>query len=601
MQNTLTTLISRQAEKYGDRAAYSFKSPGSDEWVDTSWTRFDKEVGQCACALETLGLQPQQMVAVFSANRPEIFVTDFAAYANRVIPVSIYATSSADQVKYIVKDSSAQIIFVGNEAQYIIARAIAHELPSLKMIVTYDDVVRDHDDNTTMTFKQFLQLGAHAGENCRREVRRRSESATPDDIATLIYTSGTTGEPKGAVLTHYNFNEALRLHQETLTELSSDWVSLSFLPVSHIFEKAWCYLCLLTGIKIAINNNPKDIQQSLREVRPSCMCTVPRFFEKAYTTIIDKLNRMKGPRKWMFKYALKIGHARNMKYRRLGKSVPALLEKQYQFFNRQVFMPVRRIMGVDRGVFFPTAGAPISPTIVDFFHSIGVNIVIGYGLSETTASVTILPHTGWELGTVGVPLKGCQVRIGINNEIEVKGPNVMRGYYNKPRETREAFTSDGWFRTGDAGFIDEKGELVLTDRLKDLFKTSNGKYIAPQAIESKLGEDPFIDQVAVIGDQRKYVTAIIIPAFEALVEYAQKKKIEYRSIEELVKNSEIRKMIEERIKKLQEGFATFEQIKKFTLLPREFSMETGELTNTLKIRRPFINLKYANEIEAMYS
>lgn len=601
MQNTLTTLISRQAEKYGDRAAYSFKAPGSDGWADTSWAHFDKEVGQCACALETFGLQPQQMVAVFSANRPEIFVTDFAAFANRIIPVSVYATSSADQVKYIVKDSSAQIIFVGNEAQYIIARAIAHELPSLKMIVTYDDVVRDHDDTTTMTFKQFLKLGAHAGENCRREVRSRSEAASPDDIATLIYTSGTTGEPKGAVLTHANFNAALRLHQETLTELSPDWVSLSFLPVSHIFEKAWCYLCLCTGIKIAINNNPKEIQQSLREVRPSCMCTVPRFFEKAYTTIIDKLNRMKGPRKWMFRYALKVGHARNMKYRRTGRRVPWLLEKQYQFFNRQVFMPVRRIMGVDRGVFFPTAGAPISPTIVDFFHSIGVNIVIGYGLSETTASVTILPHQDWELGTVGVPLKGYQVRIGVNDEIEVKGPNVMRGYYNKPRATREAFTSDGWFRTGDAGYIDEKGELVLTDRLKDLFKTSNGKYIAPQAIESKLGEDPFIDQVAVIGDRRKYVTAIIIPAYEALVEYARKKKIEYRSIEELVKNSEIRRMIEERIKKLQEGFATFEQIKKFTLLPREFSMETGELTNTLKIRRPFINLKYANEIEAMYS
>ena len=601
MQNTLTTLVTRQAEKYGERAAFSFKSPGDDKWVDTSWTLFDKQVGQCACALETLGIQPQDMIAVFSANRPEIFVTDFASYANRVIPVSIYATASADQVKYIVKDSSAQIIFAGNEAQYIIARAIAHELPSLKMIVTYDEVKRDHDDTTTLTFSQFLALGSHAGENCRKEVAQRTASARPDDIATLIYTSGTTGEPKGAILTHYNFNEALRIHQESLTELNPEWTSLSFLPVSHIFEKAWCYLCFTTGIKIAINNNPKEIQQSLREVRPSCMCTVPRFFEKAYTTIIDKLNRMSGPRKWMFKYALKVGRRRNMDYKRMGKKVPWALEQQYQFFNRQVFMPVRRIMGVDRGEFFPTAGAAISPTIVEFFHSIGVNIVVGYGLSETTASVTVAPRIGWQLGSVGVPLKGYKVRIGLNDEIEVKGPNVMRGYYNKPEATREAFTSDGWFRTGDAGYIDETGALVLTDRIKDLFKTSNGKYIAPQAIESKLGEDPFIDQVAVIGDQRKYVTAIIIPAFEALMEYARKKQIEYKSVEDLVKNSEIVKMLDERIKKLQSGFANFEQIKKFTLLPREFSMETGELTNTLKIRRPVINAKYAREIEAMYS
>ncbi|MDE6267061.1 MAG: long-chain fatty acid--CoA ligase [Muribaculaceae bacterium] len=601
MQNTLTTLVSRQAEKYGERAAYSYKRPGEKEWSDTSWVRFEQQVEQCGCALETIGLQPQEMVAVFSANRPEILVTDFAAYANRVIPVSIYATASAEQVKYIMKDSSAQILFAGNEAQYIIARAIAHELPSLKMIVTYDDVKRDHDDSSTLTFSQFLALGDHAGENCRKEVERRTAEARQDDIATLIYTSGTTGEPKGAILTHHNFNEALRIHQETLTELTPEWTSLSFLPLSHIFEKAWCYLCLCSGIKIAINNNPKEIQQSLREVRPSCMCTVPRFFEKAYTTIIDKLNRMKGPRKWMFKYALRIGRRRNMDYKRMGKKAPWLLEKQYQFFNRQVFMPVRGIMGVDRGEFFPTAGAPISSTIVEFFHSIGVNIVVGYGLSETTASVTVYPHVGWQLGSVGVPLKGYHVRIGLNNEIEVKGPNVMRGYYNKPEATREAFTSDGWFRTGDAGYIDESGALVLTDRIKDLFKTSNGKYIAPQALESKLGEDPFIDQVAVIGDQRKYVTAIIIPAFETLMEYARKKKIEFKSMEDLVKNSEIIKMLEERIKKLQSGFATFEQIKKFTLLPREFSMETGELTNTLKIRRPVINSKYAREIEAMYS
>ena len=261
---------------------------------------------------------------------------------------------------------------------------------------------------------------------------------------------------------------------------------------------------------------------------------------------------------------------------------------------------MRHAIGFDNPNIFPTAGAPLSDNIVRFFHSAGINIVIGYGLSETTATVTCYPNVGYVIGTVGTAMPRIQVSIGDENEILVKGPTVMAGYYNKPEATEAAFTGDGWFRTGDAGHFDANGALVLTERIKDLFKTSNGKYIAPQAIESRLGEDPYIEQVAVIGDQRKYVTAIIIPAFEAIKEYARKKKIQYRNIEDLVKNADIRALIEQRLNTLQQGLAGFEKIKKFTLLPREFTMEAGELTNTLKIRRPVINHRYASEIEAMY-
>ena len=258
-------------------------------------------------------------------------------------------------------------------------------------------------------------------------------------------------------------------------------------------------------------------------------------------------------------------------------------------------------MGITGGNIFPTAGAPLSNGIVEFFHSMDVNLMIGYGLSETTATVSCFPYVDYEIGTVGTVLPGIEVRIGNESEILVKGPTVMRGYFNKPEETAAVFTEDGWFRTGDAGHFDENGALVLTERLKDLFKTSNGKYIAPQAIESRLGEDKYIDQVAVIGDRRKYVTAIIVPAIEAIKEYANRKKIQYRSLEDLLKNSQIVDMIASRIDALQEGLASFEKVKKFTLLPREFSMENGELTNTLKIRRPVINRRYASEIEAMYA
>ena len=328
--------------------------------------------------------------------------------------------------------------------------------------------------------------------------------------------------------------------------------------------------------------------------------SVPRFWEKVYTAVQEKIAGMKGFRRLMVKRALKIGSKRNIDYVRKGLKVPTWLEMQYRFYDKRILSVMRRAIGVNHGNIFPTAGAPLSANIVEFMHTCGINIVIGYGLSETTATVTCFPDTGYEFGTVGTPLEGVKVKIGKNNEILVKGPTVMRCYYRRPEATAEAFTKDGWFRTGDAGHFDDSGALILTERLKDLFKTSNGKYIAPQAIESRLGEDKYIEQVAVIGDQRKYVTAIIIPAFEALKEYARRKKIAFRNVDELIENTEIKKMIAERIERLQNGFAGFERIKKFTLLPKEFTIEAGELTNTLKLRRPIINDIYHDKIEAMY-
>lgn len=605
MTNILTTLTAAQSRAFGDkRPAYHNRTTapdGSHNWEPTSWASFSEAVDNAAYALETLGILPQEMVAVFAANCPGILITDFACYRNRAIPVSIYSTSSADQVKYILNDSGARMIMVGDRRQYEIVRSISRDCRRLERIVLLDDsIATDPDDTTTMTLSSLIGLGAASSELCRKEVNTRTTEAKADDIATLLYTSGTTGEPKGAILTHSCFNACLRTHRKVLGMLSGDDTSLSFLPMSHIFEKAWTYFCLYMGIQVYINNNTKEISDALKEVRPTCMCSVPRFWEKAYAMIQDKMARTRGLQKKLLIRALSIGAKRNLVYKRCGKKVPALLEMQYKFFDRKLFGPIRRAMGVDRGNIFPTAGAPLSANIVEFFHTIGVNIVIGYGLSETTATVSFFPTTNYEFGTVGVPIPDVEVRIGAENEIQVKGPTVMRGYYNRPDETAAAFTSDGWFRTGDAGYFDESGQIVLTERIKDLFKTSNGKYIAPQAIESRLGEDRYIEQVAVIGDRRKYVTAIIIPAFEALKDYARRHKIQFRSIDDLINNSEIRKLFEERIERLQKGFAGFEKIKRFTLLPSEFTIENGELTNTLKLRRPVINNRYARQIEAMY-
>lgn len=598
MPNTLTDLIVKQALRYGDRPVFAYKTSLDGEWIDCSWNSFSRQVDTVACALEILGLEENDAIAVFSSNRPEILVTDFAAYANRVVPVSIYATSTRSQVEYIIKDASARMLFVGDRKQYEIARAI--DIPGLR-IITYDDVPCDEGDTTTMPFSQLMKLGACASADCREAVEGRRRRATADDIATLIYTSGTTGEPKGAVLTHSCFNAAMEIHRERLTSLSDKDTSVCFLPLSHIFEKAWTYFCMYMGMKVYINFDVHDIQRTVRQVKPTCMCSVPRFWEKVYTAVQEKMGAMKGFRRMMVNMALKVGRRRNLGYVRMGRKVPPLLEMRYRFFYKKVFLPMQRVIGIQHGNIFPTAGAPLSSNIVEFLHSCGINIVIGYGLSETTATVTCYPYVGYEIGTVGTVMPRVRVRLGENNEILVKGPTVMRGYLNKPEATAEAFTDDGWFRTGDAGRIDDSGALILTERIKDLFKTSNGKYIAPQAIESRLGEDPYIEQVAVIGDQRKFVSAIIVPAYEALKEYAAMKKIKYGSLEDLLKNSEIIKLIQERIERLQRGFASFEQIKRFTLLPHAFSMESGELTNTLKIRRPVINRRYAREIEAMYS
>lgn len=595
-------MVNSNASRFGNREVYYHKNYATNRWESTKWTDFQRDVESVSLAFEILGLKPQQCVAVFSQNMPNNLVTDFAAFRNRAISVPIYATSSKSEVDYIVTDSQAHILCVGSQEHYDIAREVARDNSTLQQIITYSpDIKLQPDDASTITWENLLKLGNAASEACRSELKLRENSANPDDIACLIYTSGTTGVPKGVILTHSNFDAAIAIHERRLEYNPDTDISLCFLPLSHIFERAWTYFAITQGIRVYINQDPKQIQVAIKEVQPTIMCSVPRFWEKVYTAVQENIAQMGAVQKAVVRRALKVGRIRNLKYARIGRKAPALIEAQYRFFDAKVLSKVRKAIGVDRGHFFPTAGAPLSKNITEFLHSLGINIIIGYGLSETTATVTCFPKEGFEIGTVGTPLPEVQFKIGPNDEILVKGDTVMRGYYNKPKETAEAFTPDGWFRTGDAGLVSENGSLILTERIKDLFKTSNGKYIAPQALESRLGEDRYIEQVAVIGDQRKYVTAIIIPAYEALKEYASKHKIQYRSIEELVKNSDIIKMIEARIDELQKNFASFEQIKRFTLLPKAFSMETGELTNTLKIRRSIINKLYSREIEAMYA
>ncbi len=602
MINQLTALVRKQAEKYGNREVFRHKDYTTNQWISSSWNLFADRVSSLAKAMVLLGIREQENISTFTQNKPEGLIVDFASFDNRAVPVPLYATSSLNQIEYIINEAEVRFLFVGGQEQYDVAIVALKECPTLEKLILMDNaIVRAGHDDSSIYFDELLKMGESAGEDIAAEVERRRNAGSPDDLMTLIYTSGTTGESKGVMLSHSNYDEAMRIHQQRLVTCSDQDVSLCFLPLAHVFERAWSYYCLTMGMRIAINIDPKDIQKVIREVRPTIMCSVPRFWEKVYSAVQDKLSGMKGAAGKLAKRALVVGRRRNIDYVRVGKKVPLGLEMQYRFFDKVVFGKIRRTVGIENGNIFPTAGAPLSDNINEFLHTCGIPIIYGYGLSETTATVTCFDFTGYEFGTVGSVMPDVQVKLGENNEILVKGGTVMKGYYRKPEETAKVFTEDGWFRTGDAGKLNEQGALILTERLKDLFKTSNGKYIAPQVLETRLSEDKYIDQVAIIGDQRKFVTAIIIPAFEALKEYAAQKHIQYRNLEELVKNQKIQALISERIDALQKNFARFEQVKRFTLLPRAFSMEKGELTNTLKIRRSVINMLYQKEIEAMYA
>ena len=593
----------RQAQKYGEREIIRHKDYATNEWISVSWNKFHSLIDTAAYALAQIGIKEKENIITFTQNALYGLVTDFGSFRNRAVVAPLYATSSPDQITYIINETEARILFVGEQTQYNVWIEARENCPLVEHIVIFDrQVQRAEGDTTSMYYDEFLALGKNASDEIKNEVDRRTRSARPEDLATLIYTSGTTGEPKGVMLSHSNYDIIMRIHEQRLTMIDDEDISLSVLPMTHIFERAWSYFCLTMGVRVVINRDPKTIAATVKEVRPTLLCNVPRFWEKVYAGVQDFITKQKGVKAALIKQGIKVGGKYYLQYKSQGRNIPLWLNLEYKLFDKLVLSKIRQTVGVDRGVLFPVAGAPLGDAINEFLLSCGMPITYGYGLSETTATVSCFLPNDYKIGTVGTVMPEIEVRIDTenNNEILVKSGTVMQGYYKKPEETAKVFTEDGWFRTGDAGtYVD--GKLSITERIKDLFKTSNGKYIAPQAIESCLGGDRFIEQVAVIGDQQKYVTAIIVPAYEALTEYARKMQIQFHTFEDLVRNQEIYKMIEGRIAELQKGFAAFEQIKKVTLLPHAFTMERGELTNTLKLRRSIINKIYKKEIELMYS
>lgn len=591
-------LIHRQAEKYGNRTALKHRDNATGKWLKISWREFSDKVMLTAKAMAEFGIKVQENIGVYSQNMPQCLYTDFGAYGNRVVSIPMYATNSPGQIEYIINDAKIRTLFVGEQLQYNNAFKVQKDSKNLERLVVFDPAVKmNPEDKTSIYFDDFLRLGDNA--HAESTVKIRMTEAVPEDLATIIYTSGTTGESKGVMLPHSCYLEAMRIHDVRLPLVTDKDLSMSFLPMTHIFEKAWCYYCLHKGVTIAINQDPKMIQKTLPEVHPTLMCNVPRFWEKVYAGVHEKINSASPAMKKIFLDAIETGRKYNLEYKNKGIPAPCGLKLKFQFYNKTVFTLLKRVLGIERGRFFPVAGAPLSDTVNEFLQSVNIPIAYGYGLSETTATVCFYPEIGFQFGSIGEVMPGVQVKIDPgNNEILVKGKTVMSGYYNKPEETKRAFTEDGFFRTGDAGRL-EGNTLFFTERIKDLYKTSNGKYIAPQAIEMVMSGDNYIEQIAVIGDQRKFVSALIVPAYPLLEKYAGEKGISFESREELVKNKDIIRFIEARVEEHQKNLASYEKIKRFTLLPEPFMMGC-ELTDTLKLRRPVVLQKYATEIEAMY-
>ncbi|MBO2622374.1 AMP-dependent synthetase/ligase [Shewanella algae] len=591
-QYRITHLLRQQLKARAEHIAlegFEMAAP----WDKVSWNEFNRISAAIAGTLIANGFEVQDRAVILSHNCPQWTCVDVGVIRARGVVVPVYPTSTLEQAAYIINDAGAKLLFVDNKAQYELACELESLCPTLNCVVVFDKQVtlkQPHHQHLDTLLEQTVP------EEARTELASREQSATLDDLLTLIYTSGTTGDPKGVMLDQRNFASAMRQHQQKIP-FSSDQVSLVFLPLSHVYERGWSFYVLSRGGRNVYLADTQRVKEAIAAVRPHTLCVVPRFLEKVYSAVQDKVARAGNGRRKLFAWALSVGE-RQFEVMQ-GRAKPsAWLSLQWRLADKLVYGKLRAALG-GRLQLMPCGGAALDAKVSAFFAAINLPVLCGYGMTETTATVTCNTLDNRVTGSNGRCMPEVEVRLGAENEILVRGDTVMRGYFNRPEDTADAF-EDGWLRTGDAGYLDEQGNLFITDRIKELMKTSNGKYIAPQRVEGKVGCCPFIEQVAVVADARNYVTALIVPAFEALEAWAKQKGLSYESPLELIRHSHVVEHFEERLKHLQQELAGFEQIKKFTLLPEAFSMEAGLITPTLKLRRKMIYHKYSREINAMY-
>lgn len=580
--------------KHAKRDALNHKS--GNEWINISAETFVERVRNVALGLAELGIKPGDRIALLSENRPEWSIADLAILSLGAINVPIYTTQEVDQIRYILTDSGARAIFVSNRKLFKHAQKALAGLDFLERIIFFDGPAND-DVERSSSLEALEMSGQQRSLNKPAAFGAYLKAIRPDDLATIIYTSGTTGEPKGVMLTHANFVSNVTACVSGLPISSSD-IALSVLPLSHIFERTGFYIFCYAGVSVYYTASFDQVAENLREVRPTVMTAVPRLFEKVYHKIVKKGFSQKGWKRKVFVRSLEVGQ-RYAEAKDKGKLIGPALALQQRVANRVVFSKWRDGVG-GRLRYFVSGGAPLSPALSYAFLAAGIPILQGYGATETCIVSANRPDNN-QVGSVGLPFKGIEVRIAHDGEILLRGPNVMRGYYGHPEETA-AVLSNEWFATGDVGHVDKEGHLFITDRKKDLFKLSNGKYVAPQQIESLLKQSEFVSQVIVVGAGRKQPTALIVPEWEAVRQALADAGKEFPSDRvALAGFPDAIKLVQSDVALLTKELADYQRIRRIALLPNEFTIDRGELTPTLKVKRRVIDEKFGDLIEELYS
>ncbi|MFN2372071.1 MAG: long-chain fatty acid--CoA ligase [Candidatus Krumholzibacteriia bacterium] len=590
MRNVALEILAVAAARPG-AAAMRHQREGA--WQEITYGDMAARIDRLATALVGLGVEPGDRVGIFSPNGPEWIVADYAALSIRAVTVPIYATSTAEQARLIVRDAGLKVLFAGGAPERDAALEIVADCPDLRWIVTMDP------DLPAGSGRLCAQADLEAAPNdpaAAAQVAHRRREATAGDLAAIIYTSGTTGEPKGVMLRHANFaNQYTTL--DARFQVGPADRSLCFLPLSHAYERTWSAYVFLKGALNVILANPRQVVTALADARPTVMVSAPRLYEKVHAAIHARVDRSTPLRRRLFRWAVGTGF-RYWSARHAGRRPGPGLRLAFAAADRLVLRRIRDAVGGPKN-FFSSGGAALAREVEEFFLAAGLLVCQGYGLTETAPMLTCNAPGAFRFGTVGRPIDGVEIRIGEGGEILARGPNVTEGYWRRPAETAASFR-DGWFRTGDVGHLDPDGYLVITDRIKDLIITSSGKNVAPQRIEAIVGKDHYIDQLAVVGDRRSAIGAIVVPAFESLLEFARERKLAFRDHDELIRLPEVVELYRRRIREQSRGLAPFETIRRFTLVAKQFSMQAGEITPTLKVRRKVIAEKYHELIERMY-
>jgi long-chain acyl-CoA synthetase len=593
---TLSDLFYGSVDKH--RKPDHLKHKVNGQWRDISSEEFRRAVEETSLGLRELGIEKGDRVALLSENRPEWAIADLATLAAAAVVVPIYATLTGAQALYILNDSEARVCLASTAAQLQKLSEIRGQARHLRHVVRMDAAAQPAAD--TLSLDELRARGRVVLARDAEAVRRRAAEARPDDLATLVYTSGTTGDPKGVMLTHRNIVSNVEGAKQVFMEFGPADVALSFLPLSHIFERmAGYYMMLNAGATIAYAEGVEQVPANMAEVRPTVMCSVPRLYEKMYARINEKVASDPPARQKIFRWAMGVG-AQTFGLAVAKRRPGALLKLKQAVAERLVFGKVKERVGGRLRVFV-SGGAPLAREIAEFFGAAGLSILEGYGLTETSPVITCNRPEDFKPGTVGKPIPGVEVKIAADGEILTRGPHVMRGYFKKPEATAEVIDADGWFHTGDVGTFDAEGFLVITDRKKDIIVTSGGKNIAPQPIENLLKTNRYVAEIVMIGNKRHFPAALVVPHFENLEKWAREQAIPFSSREELVGRPRVVELYESLVQEETRHLASFEKIKKVALLPREFTLEAGELTPTLKVKRRVVEQKYKDVIDRLYA